>query len=49
LTSKLQNEHHKIGFHRLNFKEKAIFMPKNMQIGNLRENGKNEAFLSWSI
>jgi hypothetical protein len=43
LTFQLQNEHQQIGCYRVNFKEKAIYMPKNMQIGNLHENaGKNE-------
>jgi hypothetical protein len=49
LTFKLQNEHQQIGFNRVNFKEKAIYIPQNMQIGNLHGNGKNKPFYSWFI
>jgi hypothetical protein len=41
LTSKLQNEHHEIGSNRVNFQENSIYLPKNVQIGNLRKDGTN--------
>jgi hypothetical protein len=47
LTSKLQNEHQEIGWNRVNFKEKAIYMTKNVQIGNFHINDKNKPFLKW--
>jgi hypothetical protein len=49
LTSQLQNVHQEIWLNRVNFKEKANDMPKNVQFGNLRVNGKNEPFSCWSI
>jgi hypothetical protein len=49
LTSKLQNEHQEIGWYRVNFKEKAIYMPKNVQIGNFHVHDKNKPFLNWFI
>jgi hypothetical protein len=49
LTSQLQNEHQEIWLYRVNFKEKANDMPKNVQFGNLSVNGKNEPFSCWSI
>jgi hypothetical protein len=46
LTSQLQNLHQEIWLNRVNVKEKANDMQKNVQFGNLRVNGKNEP---WSI
>jgi len=48
LISQLQNEHQEIWWYRVNLK-KANDMPKNVQFGNFRVNGKNEPFSYWSI
>jgi hypothetical protein len=49
LTFQLQNEQHEIGWYRVNFNEKAIYMAKNMHIGSFHVNGKNQPFISSSI